>query len=136
MEHASGGLTFAVRGQHGAGTKGPCYGIGMPRPNARLDVRRAVSRSAAPSAILSPRSATLRRRPRERFERRCRHLMHSNGPRQTHGFGSRAAAALGVVAALAIAASLVRATLALHEHAERDAAREAELDEWASADIR
>lgn len=62
--------------------------------------------------------------------------MHSNGPRQTHGFGSRAAAALGVVAALAIAASLVRATLTLHEHAERDAAREAELDEWASADIR
>src|SRR5215203_12118 len=32
-EHASGGLTFAVRGQQGAGTKDRFYGIGMLRPN-------------------------------------------------------------------------------------------------------
>ena len=35
MEHASGGLTFAVRGQQGAGTKDRFYGIRMLRPNQR-----------------------------------------------------------------------------------------------------
>jgi hypothetical protein len=62
--------------------------------------------------------------------------MHSNGSRRPHGFGPRAKAALGLLAAVAVAVSLVRATRAVHEHAERDAAREAELDEWAASDIR
>ena len=34
VEHASGGLTFAVRGQQGAGTKDLSYGIRMPSPKA------------------------------------------------------------------------------------------------------
>jgi glycosyltransferase A (GT-A) superfamily protein (DUF2064 family) len=62
--------------------------------------------------------------------------MHSNGPRQPHGFRTRAAAALGLLAAAAVAVSLVRATLAVHDYAGRDAAREAELDDWAYSDIR
>lgn len=62
--------------------------------------------------------------------------MHSNGPRQPHGFGARATAALALLAGVAVAVSLVRATFAVHDRAGRDAAREAELDEWAYSDIR
>jgi hypothetical protein len=38
-----------------------------------------------------------------------------------------------VFAAVAIVASVVRALAMLQDHAARDAAREAELDEWAYA---
>lgn len=62
--------------------------------------------------------------------------MHSNGPRQPQGFGARATATLGLLAAVAVAVSLVRATIAVHDRAGRDAAREAELDDWAHSDIR
>ncbi len=62
--------------------------------------------------------------------------MPSNGSRQSHGFGPRAAVAVALVTAVTVATAAVRASQALHAQAERDAAREAELDEWASSDIR
>ena len=60
--------------------------------------------------------------------------MASNGLHESHGFGAVAAAALGVLAAFAIAGSLVRFAAAWRQAAEADAQREAELDEWAHSD--
>lgn len=61
--------------------------------------------------------------------------MPSNGSRRPHGFGPRGAVAVALVAAVTVAAA-IRASQALHAQAERDAAREAELDEWAFSDMR
>ena len=58
--------------------------------------------------------------------------MHSTGFRRPWTFDeTTVATAIGAIAVFAIAAALIRIGLALRIEADKDAQREAELDDWA-----